>query len=176
MTSALKNAARALVIALVAPSFLMSIGCKQAAPAKLEYHIGDPANVGPLTYTVLETHWKNQLDGFPTPRAPERNFLLVRLSVTNGGGKEAGIPFLTLENSKGESFTESNDGTGVDSWLGLLRRISPAQTEDGWLLFDVPTNTYRLRLTDGAVENEHVAYVNIPLSMESDTPLVSPRM
>lgn len=143
-------------------------GCKQPAPAKLEFRIGDPATAGPLTYNVVETRWKSQLEGFPTSRIPERNFLLIRVSITNSGGAEMGIPFLKLENSNGDSYSESEDGSGVDHWLGLMRRINPAQTEDGWLLFDVPTNSYKLRLSDGALENEHVAYVSIPLSINTE--------
>ena len=60
------------------------------------------------------------------------------------------LPFLKVVNSNGDTFTESENGVGVDNWMGLLRRISPAQSEDGWLLFDVPTNSYKLRVTDGA--------------------------
>lgn len=174
MKTALNNSGRALTLALAAPFLLVSSGCKTTAPPKLEYHVGDPANAGPLTFNVVETRWKSQLEAFPTPRIPERNFLLVRVLVTNGGGKETGIPFLKLENSKGESFSESESGAGVDHWLGLLRQISPAQTEDGWLLFDVPTNAYKLRVSDGALENEHSAYINLPLNMDTDVP--SPKL
>jgi hypothetical protein len=149
----------------------LCLGCRQPPPSKLEFRIGDPATAGPLTFNVVETRWKSQLEAFPTPRIPERNFLLVRVVVTNSGGTEMGIPFLRLENSNGATYIESEDGSGIDHWLGLLRRINPAQTEDGWLLFDVPTNSYKLRVTDGALENEHVAYVNIPLSINTDPTL-----
>lgn len=159
-----------IVLTLCAVSVFLSLGCTKSVPARVEFNIGDSATAGPLTYNVVEAHWKSQLEGFPTQRVPQRNFLLVRITVTNSGGTEMGIPFLKLENSNGDSFTESEDGSGVDHWLGLIRRINPAQTEDGWLLFDVPTNSYKLRLTDGAVENEHIAYVTIPLSIATDAP------
>jgi Domain of unknown function (DUF4352) len=161
---------RSLALTFGAVCVFLSLGCRQPTPAKVEFHIGDAATAGPLTYNVVEAHWKSQLDAFPSPRVPERNFLLVRITVTNSGGTELGIPFLKLENNNGDSFSESDDGSGVDRWLGLIRRINPAQTEDGWLLFDVPTNSYKLRLSDGAVENEHVAYVTIPLSIATDAP------
>jgi hypothetical protein len=162
---------RILAIALAGTSAVANLGCRPAQPQlKLEYHIGDAAPTGPLTYTVVEARWASQLEGFPTPRIPNRNFLLVRLTITNGGGTEAGLPFLKLVNSNGDTFSESEDGTGVEHWLGLIRRIDPAQTEDGWLLFDVPTNSYKLRASDGALENEHVAMISIPLSMNSEMP------
>lgn len=161
---------RALAFTFAAGSMLVGFGCRQITPAKIEVHIGENAIVGPLTYNVVEAQWRSQLEASPTPRIPERNFLLLRVVVTNSGGAEAAIPFLKLENSNGDTFSESENGAGVEKWLGLLRRISPAQSEDGWLLFDVPTNSYKLRVSDGAVENEHVAYISIPLNMQTDGP------
>ena len=156
---------RGVAIAIAALGMLSQSGCSKPQPAK-EFTAGDPATTGPLTYNVVETHWKSQLDAFPVARIPDRNFLLVRILVTNGGGSEVSIPLLQLENSKGEAFPESDNGAGVENWLGLLRRVSPAQSADGWLLFDVPTNAYRLRVSDGGLENEKFAYITIPLSIQ----------
>jgi hypothetical protein len=165
-----------LAFALVGACTVATFGCRTNQPlAKAEYHIGDTAAAGPLTFNVIEARWVSQLDAFPTARIPERNFLLVRVTVTNGGGTEMSIPFLKLINSNGDTFTESENGAGVEHWLGLIRRINPAQTDDGWLLFDVPTNSYQLRVSDGALENEHVALISIPLSMNSDDQ-VTPKM
>ena len=130
--------------------------------------MGDRVQVGPLVYNVIEAEWKSQLGEFPSPRMPERTFLVVRLTVTNGGGQTIMIPQTKLENSNGETYDELNDGSGLANWLGLLRDLKPAATERGELLFDVPSNTYRLRLTDGS-DSEHprIAYVKIPLSFDS---------
>jgi hypothetical protein len=130
--------------------------------------MGDPAVAGSLTFTVLESKWQSQLEASPAPRLPERNFLLIRVTVTNSGGAEASIPFLKLVNESGDIFNEVENGTGVDDWLGMLRHIRPAQTEEGWILFDVPSNAYKLRITDGNIENERVTLVSIPLSMQTD--------
>lgn len=100
-------------------------------------------------------------------RLPERNFLLVHLSVTNSGGQKASIPFFSVENSRGEHFPESENGQGVDNWLGVLRELKPAETEEGWIVFDVPHNSYRLQLLDNGDEgNERVAYVDLPLRLQ----------
>jgi hypothetical protein len=155
-------------VALAVFLLLSTVACRPAEPPKSEAKMGDPAVAGPLTFTVLETKWQSQLESFPTPRMPERNFLLIRMSVTNSSGSETNIPFLKLENSSGEIFTELENGSGVDGWLGMIRTIRPAQTEEGWILFDVPTNSYRLRVTDGNVEDERVTYVSIPLTMQTD--------
>lgn len=168
MKTAFSRINYSLAILLAGSGALVSSACRTPPPPRLEYHIGDNAVAGPLTFNVVEARWTNQLEAYPTPRIPERNYLLIRVLVTNGGGGETAIPLLKLENSNGEVFNESENGAGVDKWLGLIRRINPAQTDDGWLLFDVPTNSYKLRVTDGAIENEHVAYVSLPLSMQTD--------
>lgn len=162
--------ARVAALALAASVVVLAVACRNPPPPKEAYTLGEPVVAGGLTYKVIEARWRDQLEASPTPRVPERNFLLVRVQVTNSAGAELGIPFLKVENSNGDTFTESENGAGVKNWLGLIRRISPAQTEDGWLLFDVPTNSYKLRVSDGAVENEHVAYVSVPLNMQTDLP------
>jgi len=50
-----------------------------------------------------------------------------------------------------------------------LRTISPAGTDQGWLLFDVPIGSYRLRLTNAAdPEQEAHSFVDLPLSLDPD--------
>jgi hypothetical protein len=75
-----------------------------------------------------------------------------------------------LENPSGQDFLESDNGEGLDNWFGLLRTITPAQTQQGKLIFDVPLTSYRLRLTDGAGPGlEKYTWVTIPLRMDVDT-------
>lgn len=158
-------------LAISAQLALSTAGCKPAVKAASESRMGDPAVAGALTFNVVESRWQSQLDSFPTPRMPQRNFLLLKITVTNSGSEEKSIPFLKVENSAGDSFSELENGSGLDGWLGVFRRVGPAQTEEGWILFDVPTNSYRLRISDGSVENEQVAYISIPLNMQTDTGL-----
>lgn len=149
---------------------LLGVGCKEREGPKSEARMGEPAVAGSLSYNVIEAQWRSQLQAFPTPRFPERQFFLIKVSVTNSGNADASIPFLTLESPSGDSYKELENGAGVDGWLGVLRRVAPAQTEEGWIVFDVPANTYKLRLSNGDVEHEQIAYVTIPLSMESLNP------
>jgi hypothetical protein len=129
--------------------------------------MGEKVPAGALTYTVLESKWRSQLGTAPASRLPERNFLLVRLQVTNSSGTDQTVPGMSLENSSGDIFPEVTDGTGVDRWFGLVRRIAPAMTDDGWLLFDVPTNSYQLRIAVPDSEgNERIYTVKLPLSLE----------
>ena len=158
-----------LTVAALTAAFLLSgAGCStRHTTPPAEYKLGEQVPLGSLTYNVIETSWASQLGTLPMARLPERNFLLVHLSVTNGGGQKASIPFLSVENSRGEHFPESENGQGVDNWLGVLRELKPAETEEGWIVFDVPQNSYRLQLVDtGDAGNEHVAYVDLPLRLQ----------
>jgi hypothetical protein len=145
-------------------------GCSRAAPARYEYPMGEKVPVGPLTYNVIDSSWQTQLGDAFKLRLPQQRFLLITVSVTNGGGSDVSVPLFTLENSNGQSFLESESGEGVDNWFGLLRTISPAQTQQGQLVFDVPLTSYRLRLTDGAGPGvEKYTWVSVPLRMDVDT-------
>ncbi len=135
--------------------------------AAAEYNLGDKVPLGPLVYNVVEVEWKSQLGEFPSLRMPDRSFLVIRLEVTNGGGETLMIPQAKLENSNGETFPELTDGAGLPNWLDMLRNLKPAGTERGEMLFDVPANSYRLRLTEGGdPERARAAYVKIPLSFD----------
>ncbi len=153
------------VLALVVS---MHYGCaRPGAVQAAEFNVGDRVELGPLVYHVTEAGWRTQLGEFPSLRMPERKFLLIHLSATNGGGETVLIPQAELENSKGETFQELTDGAGVPDWLGLIRSLKPAATEQGVIIFDVPSDAYRLRLTEGAdLERARVAYVKIPLTFE----------
>jgi hypothetical protein len=170
-----EGAAASLQRLMCAVAILVSLfftqACGKLDPPRSEYDMGERVRVGSLTYTVVETVWKNQLGDFPAARVPERNFLLMRLSVTNAGGIDRNMPPLQLETESGDTFPEIMDGQGVTGWLGLLRKIPPAQTEDGWVVFDVPTNSYKLKIADtNDAGAELVALVNIKLTIPPESP------
>jgi hypothetical protein len=145
-------------------------GCSHGDPRPSEYSMGEKVRLGPLTYTVIDSSWHSQLGEDFSIRSAQQRFLILTLSVTNGGGSDVSIPLLTLENPDGRDFLESDSGEGVEEWLGLLRDISPAQTQKGRILFDVPLSSYKLRLTDGGGPGlEKYGWVTIPLRMDVDT-------
>jgi Domain of unknown function (DUF4352) len=151
--------------------FTLVCGCSSRPPARPVYNIGDRVVLGNLTYNVLETQWKSQLGAFPTVRMPQNSFLLVRITVTNGSGSDVNIPMLSLENSAGATFTELTDGSGVENWLGIVRQLAPADTDTGWIVFDVPTNSYRLKLTEpldagSSDSGPDTAFVLLPLNLQ----------
>ena len=129
--------------------------------------MGQPVNVGSLTYTALESEWRDSLDTVNGPRLPKNRFLLIRISVTNAGGSDAGFPLLHLVDSKKGEHIEEDKGDGVEKWFGLLRIVKPGSTDEGYLIFDVPPASYRLRVTTGGdPEKEITALVEIPFKLE----------
>jgi hypothetical protein len=150
-------------------------GCSHADPAPTEHLMGEKIKLGPLTYTVLDSSWHSQLGDAFKLRPAQQRFLILTLSVTNGGGSDISIPLLTLENSTGQTFLESDNGEGVDNWFGVLRNLSPSQTQQGRILFDAPLTSYRLRITDGGGPGEEkYGWVTIPLRMDVDSDVQTP--
>jgi Domain of unknown function (DUF4352) len=150
-------------------------GCQKAQESRAQFAMGERVPVGQMTYSVIESAWRTQLGESFKIRTPEQRFLLVKISVTNGTGKDVSIPLLTLEGNSGQMYREIADGEGVDNWFGLLRTISPGQTQQGNVLFDVPLTSFRLRVPDiNETGFEGYAVVDIPLRMDSDLPIQSP--
>lgn len=155
-------------------ALLVMWGCstaKTTGAAGVTYAMGSPAYAGPLTVTALEAEWKERLESDAGPREPKNRFLLVRITVTNGGGTEQALPLLNLVDAKGDMHLEEDKGEGVQNWLGLLRILKPAQTEEGYLIFDVPPAAYKLRVsTGGDPEQEMVALIDIPFKLDAVVP------
>jgi hypothetical protein len=140
-----------------------------------EYSMGERIPIGQMTYVVVESTWRNQLGESFRVRTPDQRFLLIKLSVTNGTGKDVSIPLLTREGSSGQTYRELANGEGVDSWFGVLRTISPGQTQQGNIVFDVPLTSFKLRVPDVADEAlEKYVSVPIPLRIDADLPIQSP--
>jgi hypothetical protein len=164
-----------MLSAVCLPLFLLASSCGEQNGTKLSYQMGEKISLGPFTYNVIQTSWRTQLgEGFKV-RSPQQRFLLISVSVTNGGGKEVALPLFKLENEKGVSVTESDNLEGVPNSLGILRSVAPAETLQGALLFDVPLSSYKLHLTDGGEPgSEKIATVEIPLRMEVDSDVQAP--
>ena len=161
--------------ALMCSSALFFTACQKGPATGTQFSMGDRVPVGQMTYSVVESEWKTQLGESFKVRSPENRFLLIRISVTNGTGTDASIPLFTLEASNGQTYRELSNGEGVVNWFGLLRTISPGQTQQGAILFDVPLTSFKLRVTDVADPGlEKYVTVQIPLRLDADVPIQSP--
>jgi hypothetical protein len=150
---------------------VMSCIASSCTPPKIKdrrklFQLGERVEVGGLVFNILESKWLVQLGEVPDFRTPKHKFLTVRLSITNQGGGAAGCPFLSILNSKDEKFTELDDAKLLDGWLGLLRILKPGESEIGWIVFDAPPSSYILQLSDGKIEEEKIAYVELPLRLD----------
>jgi Domain of unknown function (DUF4352) len=158
------------LLSLAAVSLLtlsvLTTGCASFSKAKNDpviYAAGEKATVGTLTYNVTDTEVSDQLgDNANNERTPQDRFFLVRVSVSNSGPEDQSIPAMSLVDDTGHSYTELADGAGVSNWLGVVRKVGPTQTEQGYVLFDAPTKHYRLRLNDPLDEKEIA--IDVPLS------------
>jgi hypothetical protein len=163
-----------LLAALSVAGGLLLTGCNKQNSVQINFQMGDRITAGPVSYNVIQTFWRTQLGDIFKTRVPENRFLMITLSATNGGGKEVSIPLLTLEGDNKE-FRELENGDGVSNWFGLIRTISPAETRQGNIVFDVPLTSYRLRLTDGGEPGtEKFVWVDIPLRLDTDTSIEVP--
>jgi hypothetical protein len=156
-----------LAVALVLGGTGCSSESGSSAPER-EFSMGTLVAVGGLTYTVIDQRWAEALPSSTGVRLPKERFLIIGISVTNGGGATAGIPLLTLVGSDGKEYQEETKGDGISNWLGYIRILEPAQTEHGRLLFDVPPGVYKLRVSSGGEpEDEVTALVTIPFRIET---------
>jgi hypothetical protein len=72
------------------------------------------------------------------------------------------IPSMALIDDGGQQYAELSDGTGVQHWLGVVRKVGAGQTEQGYVAFDAPTAHYKLKLSEEGSDSE--VYADIPLS------------
>lgn len=157
---------RGVCIGTLAAAFLLA-GCLRQRSSGKVYEMGEEIATGQLIYTVTQTTWVEQMEGPNGLRVPASRFLLVNLTVKNGGRETAGVPLLTLIDANGKEYMELDKGEGVSEWLGALRTLTDGATQTGNLLFDVPQGAYKLRLSSGGdVEKESTALVNLPYEVQ----------
>ncbi len=149
-------------ICILAPACRDAETPKQAAIGT--FNLGEKVQVGPLIYTVFETKWEIGLGDQAVPRVPTNRFFIVRLSVVNGGTQPVSIPTISLVDDSGQVYQELDNGEGVKDWMGFVRRVRPAESAEGTIVFDVPQKRFQMRVAD---EEDHFALVNIPLSLGS---------
>jgi hypothetical protein len=153
-----------LVVSLVALP-----GCSRIRHEDRVVAMGAAVAVGQLTYTAIESEWRETLESSNGQRIPRNRYLLINISVVNNAPEEKAAPLLQLEDGKGQVYPEISEGGGVPEWLGYLRLLQTKETRSGRLLFDVPQGAYRLRVSSGGdPENEQTALIEIPFQLGSE--------
>jgi len=155
-------------VLIAVPALLVLNSCKSAGRNSKVYEIGSRIEVGHLIYTVFETEWLPQIGAGDTARVPQHRFFLVRLSAVNSGSEELDVPNLTLIPDQGDPVEELSDGDQVPQWIGFVRKVKPADSLAGNVIFDAEPKHYRLRLLDE--DGEKSALVDLPLNFNADAP------
>ncbi|HUB82382.1 MAG TPA: hypothetical protein VMB03_26475 [Bryobacteraceae bacterium] len=149
-------------------AFLGLNSCKSSTSSSKIYDIGSRVEMGHLIYTVFETQWLPQLGAGDTARVPQHRFFVVRLSAVNSGSEEMDVPNVTLIPDQGDPIEELSDGDQVPQWIGFVRKVKPADSISGNVVFDAEPRHYRLKLMDE--DGEKSALVDIPLNFNADAP------
>jgi hypothetical protein len=126
------------------------------------YQAGEKASVDKLSFAVIDTQIHTRLGDDANPRIPQNRFYTVQIAVSSGNNTDTPIPSLALVDDSGKTYPELADGSGLQHWLGIVRSVSPAQTERGEVLFDAPAAHYKLKLTDDTDAND--VYIDLPLN------------
>jgi hypothetical protein len=150
---------------------LLLSACAQKAPPPQIFQPGERVQVARVIYTVTDTKWLTQIGAGPDSKKPSNHYAVIHLTAVNSGGSDAYIPTLHLEAADGRTIPEVSDAPGLDNWIGVVRRIKPADSMEGTVAFDVPPGKYRLRIAEDA-ESPQVAFVALPLRFEEGPPLV----
>jgi hypothetical protein len=155
-----------LPFALAALVFLSSCGVSKDNTVKT-FEMGSRVEAGHLIYTVFETQWLSQIGAGDTARVPRNRFFLIRIAAVNSGSDEEYVPNPTLVDDRGQTVDELQDGEQVPQWIGFVRKVKPADSISGNIVFDAEPKHYRLRVTD---ENgEKPALIDIPLNFNADS-------
>src|SRR6266567_1139840 len=160
---------QSLVFPALAFTVATSISCSSSAGGNSvvpNYSMGERAQAGQLIFTVFENRWMPQIGSGTSARIPASRFLLLGLSIVNSGSNEATAAPLILIDDSGQRYPELSDGQGVPQWIGYLRRVKPADTLTGNIVFDVPARHYKLEVSDEA--DERKALIDIPLSFNTE--------
>jgi hypothetical protein len=154
---------RIVFTSVIAGLVLVASSCTdRAASGEIgTYMMGEKAQVGSLIYTVVDSQWAISLGEPPAQRIPADRFLMVNISVVNSGKDPISVPTFTLTDASGKSYPELGSGEGVPNWMGVFRKVAPAEASQGIVLFDVPQKEFKLRVADDS--DQRYAMIRIPL-------------
>ena len=150
------------------PLLLIATGClKPALPP--QYHpMGERAQMGIFSVIASETVWSNGFGEGPAAHTPTHRFLAVKLTIVNSGANETLVPAFRLLDSAGKTYEEVQDAQGFPGWLGYLRKLKPADTLDGVVLFDAPPHSYDLAMEEDSGQLSLVR-ISLPLRFTPET-------
>jgi hypothetical protein len=155
---------RAYFLTAIAGMCFGLASCSTSKAGQSTFPIGEKVLVGKLSYQVVDAQWQTEVPGLKQP--VKNRILQLHVMITNSGGAEVFVPMLRLIDAAGTEIGEISEIEGNGRWMGMIRRMQPAITEEGLLYFDVPVGAYRLEVVDNSVaESEKLALIEIPASL-----------
>lgn len=143
---------------------LVGTGCSKSKTKALTFPIGEKVQVGKLSYQVLEANWQAEVPGLK--QTPKNRILQIHVAITNSAPEEIAMPMLRVIDAAGNEIGEITEVDNHPKWLGMIRRVQPALTEEGIVFFDVPVGSYKLEVVDNSIaDNEQVAFIEIPANL-----------
>jgi hypothetical protein len=173
-TSPMRVSLLAIPVALTLAGLSSCTPSEEAESKPSNYQMGERIPLGHLIYTVFDRQWLPQVGDGVDARVPQNRFYQVRISVLNSGGASSLIPTIALVDDAGTAHAEIENGDGFQEFLGTLSQVAPAETAQGYLVFDVQPKHYKLKLSDE--DGKRFALVDIPLSFDTDTTDVAPQL
>ncbi len=157
------NSSRRLFAMLLPLVALTLAGCNAAGKDAKIFQAGEKAVVGRVTYNIVDSQTVAKLDdGNGEPRIPKNRFYIVQVSIFNSGNESFAAPTMVLVDDAGKQYPELPDGRGVPEWIGVARKVNPAETVQGMIVFDAPVGHYKLRISEDFAEIP--TYVDMPLN------------
>ena len=94
-----------VVLALVLLAGLVALpGCLRKGHEDRVVALGTPVAVGQLTYTAIESEWRETLESSNGQRIPRNRYLMINISVLNNAPEERAAPLLQVEDAKGRVY------------------------------------------------------------------------
>jgi hypothetical protein len=137
------------------------------------HSIGTSFSVGYWTYVVNSVDSRAWLPDIGEMKACDSgNCVVINLTVRNDDTTSSTRPVVKLVDSAGREFSETD--TWSDTQLGWLQQLNPGVSKRGYIYFDAPRGSYRLKVSGGYTSGVD-ALVNLSAterSAEAQAPLV----
>jgi hypothetical protein len=147
----------------------------EGAPALVIHSVGESFTVGYWTYCVNSVDSQAWLPDMGQMKACDSgNCVVIDLTVRNDDTTSSTRPVVTLVDGAGRDFSETD--TWSNTQLSQLQQLNPGVSKRGYIYFDAPRGSYRLKVSGGYTSGVD-ALVNLMTaerSAEARSPTLQP--
>lgn len=119
--------------------------------------MGQGIKVGHLLFAAWNARWyENSSDIQYLNVKPDSSYLLIEMTLRNDSNRRSIKPFLFLIDDRGFYYEPSKKWVGGVGNMHSLNRLNPGVSQDGYIVFDVPKNSYyKLKISDRRRTNSY---------------------